>query len=136
MFLIAVIVSTPAGIFADKVGRKPLLLFGHFVCGLTTLLIFFIKDPLLIAALWSFPLHPYIIVGSTALIADKTTVQERGLGMGLFVISQSLGRMIGPILGGILSDIYAIKETIPISAAFLFLGGIYSLFFIRESKNQ
>jgi predicted MFS family arabinose efflux permease len=135
MFLIAMTVSTPAGIFADKKGRKPLIVFADFVCGLTTILIFFSKNPYMTAIIWAIPLHPYLIVGSTALIADKTSTKDNTIGMGLFVISQSIGRMIGPIIGGFLSDMFSIKQVIPISASFIFIGGLYSLIFIKEDKK-
>ena len=40
-----------------------------------------------------------------AFVADITTVEERGKGMGLLGASMSLGFMIGPAIGGFLSKI-------------------------------
>ena len=132
MFIIAVIVSTPAGIIADKIGRKPLMIFGTLCCGLTTGLLYFTVNPLITAMIWAFPLHPYIQISSMALIADYTTDKNREFGMGAQIIFQSIARIIGPIIGGLLADITSIKMLIPISTAILFLGGLSAIFLIKE----
>ena len=134
IFIIAIIVSTPAGILADKIGRKYLLIFGTIVCSLTTGLLYFTSDPLITAALWAFPLHPYISIASIAIIADHTTNHNRGAGIGLLIVVQSVARMIGPPIGGALAEYITIRGLIPLSTIILILGGLVAIFFIRE-KN-
>ena len=67
-----------------------------------------------------------------ALIADYTTDKNRQVAMGLLVISQSIGRIIGPIIGGLLADITKLRGVIPVSTAVLFLSVLSAIFLIKE----
>lgn len=135
IFIIAIIVSTPAGILADKIGRKPILIFGNLCCSLLMAILYFINDPVITAIIWAFPLHPYISISSIALIADHTTETNRGVGMGLLLISQSIARVIGPITGGLLADLMTLKSVIPVSSLILLATGLFALIFVKERTN-
>jgi len=134
IFIIAILVSTPAGMLADKIGRKYILIFGTLCCSLTTGVLYFISDPLITVIIWAFPLHPYISIASIALIADYTTDRNRGVGMGLLIICQSVARVVGPITGSFLADFVTLRGLIPISALILLFAGISSIIFIKEKK--
>ena len=134
IFIIAIIVSTPVGVLADRIGRKQLLIFGTLVCCLTTGLLYFTADQLITAAIWAFPLHPYISIASIAIIADHTSNQARGSGIGLLIVVQSIARMIGPPIGGYLAELITIRDLIPISTVILGIGGLVAIFFIKQEK--
>ena len=136
IFIIAILVSTPAGILADRIGRKYILVFGTLCCSMTTGILYFISDPLIIAVIWAFPLHPYISIASIALIADHTTDQNRGVGMGLLIICQSIARVLGPITGSFLADLVTLKGLIPISALVLMFAFISSIILIKEKASS
>jgi len=136
VFIIAMLISTPIGMLADRIGRKPLMVFGNLCCGLLMGVLYFTNDPLVTAAVWAIPLHPYISVASMALIADYTSDKDRAVGIGLLIISQSLARVVGPIIGGLLADSLTLKGVIPVSTLILFLGGVFVLAFIKEKRGN
>jgi MFS transporter, DHA1 family, multidrug resistance protein len=70
------------------------------------------------------------------MISRQTTL-EQGLTMGLSNAAQSLGRITGPLLGGIAFDLY-IEYPNYLGAAVMLVGFLISLFTIarREAKTK
>lgn len=119
LFSLAQFVFSPiAGDLSDKHGRKNLIIVGMFIYSLSQLafglatnlwMLFIIR---FITGIGAAFLAPPIM----AFVADITTPEERGRGMGLLGASMSLGFMIGPAIGGFLS-------TISLQAPFYFAAG-------------
>ena len=66
---------------------------------------------------------------TTALIADVTVAEHRGEAMGIYNTAWSIGWIIGPSLGGVLSDYLGFKTTFLI-CVFIMLSGILAGLFI------
>ena len=67
---------------------------------------------------------PFLIPPMMAFVADITTFDERGKGMGLLGASMSLGFMIGPGIGGFLAEVsiqfpFYIATAVALIAAFI-----------------
>lgn len=101
------IFSPIAGSLSDRLGRKKLIIFGLLLNG-TCQILFGLSNHL-----WElFVLRFLIGVGSAfitppimAYAADITTLEERGKAMGLIGAAISFGFMVGPGIGGALSNV-------------------------------
>ena len=99
--------SPLAGDLSDTFGRKKLIIVGLVVFsasqlwfGLAT------HEWMLYAARFISGIGgAFLIPATMAFVADITTLEERGKGMGLLGASMSLGFMIGPAIGGFLAKV-------------------------------
>ncbi|WP_339928584.1 MFS transporter [uncultured Brevundimonas sp.] len=122
MNVVYAVVSTPAGILSDRIGRKGLL-----VVGLVTLIV---ADAVLALApgvtgvligvgLWG--LHMGLTQGVLAsLVADRAPARLRGTAFGLFNLATGLTLLIASVLAGALWSMWS-------PAATFVAGGIFAL---------
>ena len=112
-FLIAIfsfaqfIFSPISGDLSDRHGRKKIIIFGLFIFGLSQLAFSMSTElwMLFVSRFFSGMGAAFIVPPMMAFVADITTLEGRGRGMGLLGASMSLGFMIGPGIGGFLSKI-------------------------------
>ena len=112
-FLIAIIAfaqyifSPLAGNLSDRIGRKKLIVFGLIVNGAAQIG-FALSGQLVELFFWRFLTgvgSAFIMPSVMAYAADITTLEERGKAMGLIGAAISFGFMIGPGIGGALSNV-------------------------------
>lgn len=112
-FLIAIIAfaqfifSPLAGNLSDRIGRKKLIVFGLVMTGIAQIG-FALSGHLVELFLWRFLTgvgSAFIMPSVMAYAADITTLEERGKAMGLIGAAISFGFMIGPGIGGALSNV-------------------------------
>lgn len=135
-FAFAQFVFSPlAGNLSDKYGRKNLILFGLVLFGLAQ--IFFGLSAelwmLFIARFFAGLGAAFIATPIMAFVADVTTYEERGKGMGLLGASISLGFMIGPGIGGFLAKV-SLQFPFYVGGVVAILAAIFSLFFLPHKK--
>ncbi len=127
--------SPIAGDLSDKHGRKNLIIVGLLISGLSQ--IAFALAPylslLFVARFFSGIGAAFLVPPMMAFVADITTIEERGRGMGLLGASMSLGFMIGPAIGGFLSKISLLFPFYFASAA-AFTAAIISFFALPNPK--
>jgi MFS transporter, DHA1 family, multidrug resistance protein len=108
IFALAQFLFSPiAGNLSDRYGRKNLIIFGLIVNGLSQIMMGLSSE------IWMLYISRFITgVGSAFIVppvmayaADLTTKEERGKAMGLLGAAISLGFMIGPGIGGLLSNV-------------------------------
>lgn len=112
-FLIAIfsfaqfIFSPISGDLSDRHGRKKIIIFGLIIYGSAQLAFSLSTElwMLFVARFFSGMGAAFIVPPMMAFVADITTLEGRGRGMGLLGASMSLGFMIGPGIGGFLSKI-------------------------------
>ncbi len=98
-------IGKPAGGWlSDRMGRKPMILLGLFLCAATLPLIVLGKSFLTLLVLSClFGLGVAIVTPSTtALVADLAKVGRMGSAMGVFGTIWDTGEAAGPILAGFL----------------------------------
>ncbi|MGM9949695.1 MAG: MFS transporter [Lysinibacillus sp.] len=101
------LLSPVAGELSDRHGRKMFIIAGLIVYGSAQIL-FGLADAvwvLFIARFLSGAGAAFVMPPIMAFVADITTVEERGKGMGMLGAAMSLGFMIGPGIGGALAGI-------------------------------
>lgn len=101
------IFSPIAGDLSDKLGRKKLIIIGLVIFSASQLWFGMASHEwMLYAARFISGIGgAFLIPATMAFVADITSFEERGRGMGLLGAAMSLGFMIGPALGGFLAKV-------------------------------
>lgn len=129
------ILSPLSGNLSDKYGRKSIIIIGLIIYGLSQLAFSLSTElwMLYISRFFSGFGAAFIIPPTMAFVADITTLENRGRGMGLLGASMSLGFMIGPGIGGFLSKISLDFPFYGATGAAIF-AAIVSLLFLPNPK--
>ena len=101
------LMSPIAGDLSDRYGRKPFIVGGLILYSFSMLLFGLSSELwlLFLARFLSGAGAAFIMPPIMAYVADITTIEERGKGMGMIGASISLGFTVGPGIGGILSGV-------------------------------
>lgn len=129
------VMSPIAGKWADKYGRRIMIIAG--LSGLAlSMFVFYFSDSVtvlyvsrVIGGIGAALLVPAIF----AYVADITTMDQRAKGNSYISASMSLGIVVGPGIGGFLAD-FGLKMPLLISAIVGVVAVIFSLFVLQESK--
>lgn len=136
--IIQLIVSPIAGRWADKYGRKRMIVLGLLIFSLSELLFGLGKtvEVLFASRFLGGISAAFIMPAVTAFIADITTLETRPKALGYMSAAISTGFIIGPGLGGFLAEI---ATRLPFFTASLFalIAAALSLITLREpERNQ
>jgi len=133
-----VLFQIPAGFLADRVGKVKVLMFGLFLAGSFLIIFGLTRDVyIMITAAFVSTLGLALAVPATdGLLTDVSSGKDRGSVVGVWDVAEDLGYIIGPIMGGIIAELYQ-DITIP----FIFLGAfllllIVPVLFIRNKKPE
>lgn len=106
LFTITAMISRPfSGKLADKIGRVPVMIFGAFVCFVSSLfypIITTLAGFFLLRLMHGFSTG-FTPTGTTAYLADIIPIQKRGEAMGLLGTAGAVGMAAGPALGGLIA---------------------------------
>ncbi len=123
-----------AGWLSDRVGRKPMILAGLFLCALmlpavpalTSIWLLFLVSAL-------FGLGVAIVTPSTtALVADLVKAGRMGSAMGVFGTIWDCGEAAGPILAGVLIASLSYAPAFGLIAAFMALVALVFLVAVKD----
>lgn len=130
--------SSLLGKISDKKGRIPVLvgsmaLFSlvFFLYALTKNYLYIYPIQLLEGTAWSG-----FNVASTAFISDIVSSDKRGWAMGIYNRSWNVGWIIGPGVGGFLSDRIGFQNTFFACSLFVVTGMIITLALIKEPVRK
>lgn len=133
-YLISAIFSPIWGHFADKVGRKPMILRASLGMGL-------------LIGCMGFAPNVYVLIGlrllegaitgfstaCTALIATQTDKEHAGYALGTLSTGSIAGSLLGPIIGGFIEENLGFQPVFFITGALLFIAFILTALFVKES---
>lgn len=136
---LARIISAPTtGFLSDKFGRKPLVVGGILLRGVTTFIEFYAASYLAFlvlefiggigVAMWA--------TSSQILIADVAGERNRGRMVALRSVSSRAGMAIGPVIGGFLATLFSIRAAILFNGITKIFVLVITVFLIRETRPQ
>ncbi|MGQ9542841.1 MAG: MFS transporter [Candidatus Bathyarchaeia archaeon] len=116
------------GWLSDKVGRKHVLSVGMLATTLATFLLSYVKDPIEVVPIqmavgfsWAS-----ITVASNAFAADIAPPGRLGEMMGIVLTSMNLGGVVGPVIGGFISERLDLRSSFRVLALFPMVSFIIS----------
>lgn len=131
------LLSPVAGDLSDRHGRKHFIVYGLVLYGCSQILFGMASEVwiLFLARFLSGVGAAFIMPPIMAFVADITTYEERGKGMGMIGAAMSLGFMIGPGIGGFLANV---NLTFPfyLAGVVALIAAILSAIFLPNVKNN
>src|ERR1700686_2104697 len=134
----AAIMTTPSGFLATRFGRKRVLMaavvgfvVASVLCGIAQSLVQIVAFRLL-QGFFGAALVP---LGQSVLL-DVYSVEERGSAMALFGVLVMVGPVLGPVIGGWLTDHYSWRWVFYINVPLGALAFAGISFFLRETKTS
>ena len=131
------VMSPIAGKWADKYGRRVMIIAGLSLLALS-MFVFYFSDSIgilylsrVIGGVGAALLVPAIF----AYVADITTMDQRAKGNSYISAAMSLGIVIGPGIGGFLAD-FGLKLPLLISAIIGVFAVIFSAVMLKESMEE
>lgn len=135
--LVQFIFSPILGRLSDKYGRKPILLATSIINALSYFLIFVSQSFwIIIAARVIAGIGSANISVAQAYIADTSASHERTKKMALIGAVFGLGFIIGPLLGGVVSEFFGVAIAFLIPAILCAVNSLLIVFFLTESNKS
>ncbi|MDR3596082.1 multidrug efflux MFS transporter [Clostridium sp.] len=133
-YIISAVFSPIWGHVADKIGRKPMLLRSSLGMAI-------------IIGCMGFAPNAYVLVGlrllegvitgfstaCTTLIATQTEKEHAGEALGTLSTASIAGSLLGPVIGGYISEYFGFKNVFFITGGLLFVAFITVTLFVKES---
>ncbi len=122
------------GDLSDRYGRKPLLMLGVFGNGISMVLLGLSTELWMLFAARALAgvLSSATMPTAMAYISDSTDEKSRGGGMGIVGAAMGIGMVLGPGIGGVMSDI-SLSAPFFLAAALSALAMIFIWFLLPES---
>lgn len=132
-FLVSAFVSPLWGRLADKYGRKPMLLRASLGMCLIVFLMAFTQN---VYQLFGLRLIMGVVSGyipaSIILVATQTPKSHSGWALGMLSTGGISGSLIGPLVGGVLSEYMGMRLVFIDTSVLLLCAFLASLFFVKE----
>lgn len=127
-------ISAPLwGIIADKKGRKIMLLRVSLGMAVAMGLMGFVTNVWQLVALRALQgVFAGFISNAQALVASQTPRKYSGRALSTLITGAVSGQLFGPVIGGLLAQLFSIRNTFFITAGLLMVAFLLSLFFVQE----
>ncbi|MDT8718850.1 multidrug efflux MFS transporter [Clostridium sp. 19966] len=133
-FIVSAIFSPIWGSAADKIGRKPMLLRASLGMSIVIFFMGFAQNVYILIAL---RMLQGAITGygtaCTTLIATQTDKEHAGYALGTLSTANIAGSLLGPTIGGFISENFGMQNVFFITGALMMIAFITTLIFVKES---
>jgi len=135
-FFISFFLAPVWGSLGDKHGRKIMTLRAVFGLAIAQIIIGFSQNVthLFLGRLLQGALSGFL-PAAMALIASNTPENKTGYALGLLQSSTAAGTVLGPLIGGVISDLFGYRFVFFSVAILLFFTGILLLVFVKEENR-
>lgn len=118
----------PAGKFVDTVGRRPAMIGGGLLAGLSITVVPFASSMLvLILALCVYGIAAAFLGTAPAASVGDATGGARGTPVAIFSMFADVGAIVGPIVAGLLADRLSYAWAFGLGAALLIAAALYAV---------
>lgn len=135
---ITMALSSPIwGAVADRFGRKPMVMRAMFGGAAIIFLMGFARtaeELVLLRAIQG--LITGVVAAGNALIASVAPRERTGYAMGILQTASWSGVAVGPVMGGILADLYGYQIAFLVTAVLLLVGGFLVMFGVHEQFER
>jgi MFS transporter, DHA1 family, multidrug resistance protein len=135
--LVAAFLSTRLGSLSDRYGRGLMMAVGLAGSGILSLFM-----PGLPSLLWLAIVYTSTTIflalsepAETAMVADLTGHDRRGMGYGLYDLVENLGFTIGPVFGGLLYDTIGHQTPFYLNGVVLIASAVWAFLFLRQAPG-
>ena len=129
----AALVSPIWGILADKYGRKPMMIRAGLAMTITMGGLAFVPNIYWLIFLRLLNgVFTGFVPNATALIASQVPKDKSGYALGTLSTGVVAGTLTGPFVGGLVAEIFGIRNVFLLIGGFLFLAALLTIFFIKE----
>ena len=135
-FFISFFLAPVWGSLGDKYGRKIMTLRAVFGLTIAQIIIGFSQNVthLFLGRLLQGALSGFL-PAAMALVASNTPDNKTGYALGLLQSSTAAGTVLGPLIGGVISDLFGYRFVFFSVAGLLFFTGILLLIFVNEENR-
>lgn len=129
----AACVSPLWGILEDRYGRKPMMIRAGLAMTITMGGLAFVPNVYWLLALRLLNgVFTGFVPNATALIASQVPKDKSGYALGTLSSGVVAGTLTGPFVGGMIAEVFGIRNVFLMVGGFLFLAAILTIFFIKE----
>lgn len=136
-FVVSFFITPLWGTLGDKYGRKMMTMRAIFGLAISQFLIGFSQD---VNQLFLFRILQGLLSGfypaALALTAATTPKEKTGYALGMIQSAGLAGNIIGPLIGGLLSDILGFRNVFFVVGILVFFTGIFIAVFIKEPVRE
>jgi len=120
--LIGVSAQIPSGYLADKIGRRPLIWFSFGVGALATFLMAWAPTlGFFVAGMLLYGLSASVMAPLNTYVQEARGKWSVGRAISFVLVMYSIGGILGPVVGGILGEMFNLRTV------YFFSGGIFTL---------
>lgn len=132
------ITNVPAAFISDRMGRRSVLIGGALIAAVGNVLSGYSPSllPLLLSRFIAGIGSASFITGGIAFISDVSKVENRARMMSVFQVSFLVGISIGPVLGGVIAEIFGIRAPFLTIGLVSILSALCTFFLVPETKNS
>ncbi|MBM4418641.1 MAG: MFS transporter [Chloroflexi bacterium] len=129
---IAAFVEVPcmllAGIIGDRIGRRPMFVFG--LAGFAVVYLIYLSEPPLTGLIAAQVLRGFVFASFTAsaltMAVELAPAEARGRASALYTSAQQLGQISGNWVGGPIADLFGFRTLFAMGAALVLVGAAYT----------